>query len=255
MMGVVISEWDQGGTFMAKKNRNSKKQQAQARAETMKNLTMITVIVLFLGLGVFALVRTFVGGEEVVRVSQDIFEYENQPVLGDPNAPVKIVEFGDYKCPACKMFKDEIYPQLQKDYIDQGKVAFYFINNAFIGEDSITAAIAGEAVYHQDPDSFWPFFEAVYDNQGDEQTTWATPELLVKLAEEKTPEIDAEKLKEAIEQETYREQVENDRAIVREAKVKSTPTLFVNGRKVEAAEAFQYNILKEIIDEEIEEAK
>ncbi|PTM59881.1 DsbA family protein [Desmospora activa] len=240
---------------MAKKNRSSKKQQAQARAERMKNLTMITVIVLFLGLGIFAVVRTFVGGAEVVRVSEDIFEYENQPVLGDPDAPVKIVEFGDYKCPACKGFKDQIYPQLKKDYIDQGKVAFYFINHAFIGEDSITAAMAAEAVFDQDPDSFWPYFEAIYDNQRNEKIEWATPELLTKLAEENAPKVDPDQLKEDIEQEAHREQLEKDREIVRKAKVKSTPTLFVNGRKVDAAEAFQYDGLKEIIEEEMAEAK
>ncbi|MDR6226134.1 DsbA family protein [Desmospora profundinema] len=243
---------------MSKKNRNAKKQQAEARSERMKNLTMVTVIVLFLGLGIFALVQMFVGSNEepeAAQVSEKIFEYEGQPVLGDPDAPVKIVEFGDFKCPACKQFKDQIYPQLKKDYIDQGKVAFYFVNNPFIGEDSMTAAIAAESVYQQDPDSYWPYFEALYDNQGNEQQVWATPELLVKLAKEETPEVDADQVKKDIENETYKEQVEKDRQIVGKAGVTSVPTLFVNGRKVEPQEAFQYNNLKNIIDQAIEEAQ
>jgi protein-disulfide isomerase len=238
--------------------KNNKKQRQKAKSDTMKNLTMITVIVLFLGLGVFALVQTFAGSDkeaEVVRVQEAIFEYETQPILGDPDAPVRIVEFGDYQCPSCKKFKDEIYPQLKKDYIDQGKVAFYYINNPVLGPDSYTAAMAAEAVYQQNPDSFWTYMETIYENQGKKGESWVTPEFLVKLAQDETPDVDADQLKDDLEKATVQDQVDKDRQIAIKAETSSVPTLFVNGRRVDAAEAFQYSSLKSIIDEAIEEAQ
>jgi protein-disulfide isomerase len=48
------------------------------------------------------------------------------PVLGNPNAPVKIVEFSDFECPFCRRFYQDTFPQLKKEYIDTGKVALYY---------------------------------------------------------------------------------------------------------------------------------
>src|SRR5690606_36063307 len=89
--------------------------------------------------------------------NSDAFNYVGLPVLGDPNAPIKIVEFGDYKCPACSVFNELIKPQIQSEYIDQGKVAFYFMNYPFLGTDSDTAALAAQAVYHQSNEAFWSY--------------------------------------------------------------------------------------------------
>lgn len=94
------------------------------------------------------------------------FDYAALPVLGQADAPVKIVEFGDYQCPSCKHVNELIKPELAKDYIDQGKVAFYFMNLPFIGSDSFTAALAAQSVYHQSNDAFWKYFDAIFERQG-----------------------------------------------------------------------------------------
>src|SRR5688500_606459 len=51
---------------------------------------------------------------------------DDDPVLGDKNAPVTIVEFSDYECPFCKRHFEQTYPQLLKDYVDTGKVKLVF---------------------------------------------------------------------------------------------------------------------------------
>ncbi|MEX0587505.1 MAG: thioredoxin domain-containing protein, partial [Patescibacteria group bacterium] len=56
-------------------------------------------------------------GEVEVSVDDD-------PVIGDPNAPVTIVEFVDFECPFCKSFFEETFPKIKSDYIDTGKVRF-----------------------------------------------------------------------------------------------------------------------------------
>ncbi len=66
----------------------------------------------------------------------EMFAYSTQQALGKEDAPVKVVEFGDFKCPACRTWDATVFPRLKEDYINKGKVQFYFINFPFIGKDS-----------------------------------------------------------------------------------------------------------------------
>ncbi|SFS63828.1 Thioredoxin [Paenibacillus sp. BC26] len=158
------------------------------------------------------------------------FDYQQLPMLGSADAPVKIVEFGDFKCPACRYFSQEIKPKLLQDYIDKGEVAFYFMNHTIIGPDSFAAAVAGQSVYHQNPKEFWKYYDAIYKNQGDERVAWATPSFLVELAKNAQLQVDYEKLMRDIENEAYANEViaHNEKA---EKLISATPTLFINGVK------------------------
>lgn len=51
---------------------------------------------------------------------------DDDPVLGDKNAKVTLIEFSDYECPFCKRHFDQVYPSLKKDYIDTGKVKLVY---------------------------------------------------------------------------------------------------------------------------------
>ncbi|MNM92797.1 Disulfide bond formation protein D precursor [compost metagenome] len=157
------------------------------------------------------------------------FDYDKLAVLGSEDAPVKIVEFGDFKCPACKNANDLIKPKLVSDYIDQGKVAFYFMNLPFIGPDSNTAALATQSVYHLNKEDYWTYFDAIYNNQGDETKEWATPDFLVELAKQANLSIDYDQLKKDIEEKTYQAEVDEQYAKGDSLGISSTPTFFING--------------------------
>lgn len=173
-------------------------------------------------------------------------DYNGQPSLGDPNASVKIAEFGDYKCIYCKKFEESIFPKLKKDFIDTGKAQFYFINFTVIDETSQVAANAGEAVFHQDPKAFWDFHEALYAKQGDEQDDWVTKDLLTETAKKAVPSLDVKTFEAALDNQTYQKDVNNDINMARNLGVPSTPALFINGQQVDP---FDYNKIKETIRE------
>ncbi|QKG83683.1 DsbA family protein [Kroppenstedtia pulmonis] len=242
-----------------KSNKNSKervqKKQAEARARRMKSLTIGTLITLALIAGIYFLVSSGSSEPAVDRVKESVFAYGEQPVTGNPDAKVKIVEFGDYKCPACGHFATQIFPQLKKDFLDTEKAGFYFINNPLLGPDSVTAAIAGEAVYQQDPDSFWDFFRQVYENQGSEQEKWATPDFLTGIAKKVNPDLDDKKLKKDIEDSVYVNKVNKDRQIAEKANVTSVPRIFINGREIPSDKTFDYPYIKKIIEEEYKQGK
>lgn len=174
-------------------------------------------------------------GQETEAVDETAFQYETQQRLGKEDAPVKIVEFADFKCPACKAFTEQVFPQIQKDYIETGKASLYLINKPFIGPDSFTAAQVGEAIYAQNPDAFWNYYKKVFANQGNEKEKWATEEFLLELAGG-IPNINIEELEQSIAD--FNEAVAQDDNIADSLQVNSTPTIFINGKPV--ANPFDY---------------
>ncbi|MBN2983336.1 MULTISPECIES: DsbA family protein [Cohnella] len=179
--------------------------------------------------------------------------YNGAPTIGSESAPIKIVEFGDFKCIACKYFSEEIMPKLKAEYIDTGKVSFSFQNFTIFLPDSYTAALAGQAVFHQSNEEFWKFYDAVFEHQQDERIEWATSEFLVNLAKEKELNINYDKLKQDIDSQTYSEEVDNQVKIAKENRFTGTPTILINGRKLDDSTALNYDNLKKEIDKILNE--
>jgi protein-disulfide isomerase len=83
------------------------------------------------------------------------------PVLGQPTAPVTIVEYGDFKCPFCTRFFQQTQPQLKTRYLDTGKVRLVWRDFANIDTESQPAAVAAECARRQG--RFWQYHDALYD--------------------------------------------------------------------------------------------
>lgn len=177
------------------------------------------------------------------------FTYEGQPSIGDEDAPIKIAEFGDYSCSHCKDFHDVVYPEIKKDFIDTGKVQFFFINFPFIDDDSLNIAKGGEAVFAQNEDAFWEYHDLVYQQEQSEEQ-WATVDVLTQLVEENLPAVDAEQFKEDLENNAQISAVNEDLTIVKEAGITSTPTMFINGK--EFKQWYDYKVVKEEIERLLE---
>lgn len=199
-----------------------------------QRLTLITGLIAILaviGIIVYSRVQT---PAAATTVSTENLSGEGQPLLGDPDATVEIIAFEDLKCPACRNFEESIFPRLEQDFIETGKAKFRFVNFAIpLGPDSVTAAIAGECVFEQDPEAFWTYKTVLYRLQGPESQRWATPSRLTDIAKEYVPEVDADALRSCIDEERYAEQVQAERAMGVAAGVTGTPSIFVNGVKVD----------------------
>ncbi|QQK78140.1 DsbA family protein [Salicibibacter cibarius] len=176
---------------------------------------------------------------------------EEQPTLGDSDAPVTVIEFGDYKCPACKDWDETVFPQLEEDYIESGQVQFAYINTLFHGEESLLAALASEAVWEQSPGAFWSFHKDVFQEQPEAQShddAWVTIDKLVEIASGSDGTIDEEQLEEDIQNAAFSENVMMDQELVEEYEVSLTPTIIINGIMLE--DPFDYERIVELIEEE-----
>jgi protein-disulfide isomerase len=102
-------------------------------------------------------------------------------VLGDPDAPVMLVEFGDLQCPACKAYSEEILPEVIESKIRSGEARLDFRNFTIIGQGSTTAAAAALAAAAQNRG--WSFVELFYRNQGFENSGYTSDAFLTSIAE------------------------------------------------------------------------
>ena len=190
-------------------------------------LTLITALVLLGGLVGFMIVRRSTATGQVPALTE-AGGYEDQPTLGDEDAPVKIILFENFLCEHCKAFEEDAFTSLKREYIDTGKVQAFYVNLAWGEEDAFNAGLAGECAYRQDEAAFWPYKTALFRAQGGEGETWATVETLVRVAEESVPELDGADLRACITEKRYQSEVERDIELGDYVGVQGTPSIIVN---------------------------
>jgi protein-disulfide isomerase len=100
--------------------------------------------------------------------------------LGNPRAPVTLVEFGDLQCPLCAGFAAEALPTIVSRYVRTGHVRLLFRSLDLIGHDSLRAARMAGAVGEQS--HLWEFIDLMYANQGAENSSYVTDRYLEALA-------------------------------------------------------------------------
>lgn len=224
-----------------------KKPYKQNKKANTKALVLITAVIALIA-AVFVL---FVSNKSENQELANHPKIENQPTMGDKNASVSLVEFGDYKCPSCKAWNEIIYPKLKADFIDTGKLKFTYINVLFHGEESALGAAAGEAVYKQDPDAYWKFHKQLFDEQPKElhDDLWITPDKVAEVSKEYAPQINQNMFKSDISSKEIAQEVEKDANLVKEFEVKQTPSIIINGTMLE--DPFNYEEISRLINEQL----
>jgi len=157
---------------------------------------------------------------------------------GDPNAPVTLVEFGDFNCGYCGRWAQETLPKIDEKYIKTGKVRMAYVHYPILGADSMTAAEATECAANQD--SFWEYHNHVYANQG----IGFTPANLTRLADEVG--LDTEAFKQCLANFPDRASLEDDIRLAQVMGVRGTPAFLVNG--IPLAGAYPYEDFEQVIE-------
>lgn len=171
----------------------------------------------------------------------------DSPILGDPKAPITIVEYADFECPVCRGLHDALrgilpnYPQV--------KLIFKDFPIDSLHPWARTAAIAGRCAYMQDPKAFWKMYDLIYDNQEIISASDAYQKM-VDYAGRAGLNTDTFKSCMASPEAAggVKANMENGELL----DVRSTPTLFVNGRRLVGADPHS---VQQYIDYEIAQLK
>ena len=160
--------------------------------------------------------------------------------LGNPDAPVQVIEFADFQCPACANYWSVLEPQIIKDYVETGKARFTYSPFSFLGQgqawdESIKAA---EAAYcANDQQKFWEYRDMVFANHNGENRGAYSKERLVAFA--KQLDLDMKAFNACFNSGKYSQQVFNDNKFATEQGATYTPSFLINGKIVNAAELVQ----------------
>lgn len=175
---------------------------------------------------------------------------EFEPSFGTPGAPVVLVIFSDFQCSFCREEAKMLRDNLLSAYPKQVRVYFKDFPLEQIHPWAKTAAVAGQCVFRQNAGAFWDYHDWIFEKQAE-----ITPENLKDKVLEfaKAKEIDPLQLGRCLDTRATEADVDKDIAQARELTVQSTPTVFINGRRVTGRS--DWNTLRSIIDYEIEYQK
>ncbi len=196
------------------------------------------------GLGIL-LLALLVSVRAVGAASVD--EMLAERALGDEAAPVTIIEYSSLACPHCATFHSQTLPQIKKAYIDTGKARLIYRDYP-LGTPAMAAALIARCV---DPSRYFGFLDVLYRSQA----TWAGSakplddlRQMSRFAGLSDADFDA-----CLENKALLQGVQGSALQAqKEAAINSTPTIFVNGRKIVGAQGFK--AFKTVIDEELEKA-
>ncbi len=180
----------------------------------------------------------------------DKLKTDQQPSFGTPGAPVVLVLFSDFQCPFCKEEAKMLRGNILSAYPKEVRVYFKDLPLDQIHPWAKHAAIAGRCIFKQNPAAFWDFHDWAYEHQTELNKDNFRAEAL-KFAEGK--EIDALQLGRCMDTQATLAEVDKSVSEAHDLKVMSTPTLFVNGRRIPSQVAWPD--LRQIIDQEIEYQK
>lgn len=166
-------------------------------------------------------------------------------ILGDPKAPVTIIEYGDYQCPFCGKFFTQVEGLLRENYIKTGKAKMVFRNFQFLGPESTASAVAAECA--KDQSKFWAYHDALYNAEvqdGQEGNGNLNRDLFLKLAKDLS--LDTAAFTNCLDGPKYESQIKRDTSAAQAVGVNSTPTSFINGEELRGA--LPYDQFKAVID-------
>ncbi|WP_458206474.1 DsbA family protein [Haladaptatus sp. NG-SE-30] len=163
-------------------------------------------------------------------------DLQGNPVMGSPDAPVDIYYWSDYQCPFCKKFEQETLPKLIEDYVQPGTVRIVVLDLPYLGSDSTTAARMAKCVWRrvrdEDPDAFKRWHAAVFDEQGKENSGWASKANLLEITQS-VKGVDADAVDSCLQNQTkeIKSSINADVSAADTSDIRGTPGFIFYNRK------------------------
>jgi protein-disulfide isomerase len=172
------------------------------------------------------------------------------PFLGSVDAPLTLIEFGDYQCSFCKRHSDQTNHLIIKNYVETGKVKIMFKDLIVVGEDSVSAAHAAHCA--KDQEMFWAYHFTLYNNWNGEGTGWITNNNLNRFAEDL--ELDMNEFSECMSDNRWNDLILASQKDGQALGVSGTPAFFLIGptdhvSKIDGAQP--YSVFVEVFEAEL----
>lgn len=214
----------------ARRQRSLVQAQQERRKRRMYWIIGISALVAVLAIGALVLAnRDSDSGEDlpvIVAVpGPDPSIPRDGMTIGRADAPVKLVEYGDYQCPYCAQFNSNGMPPLLDQYIASGLVQLTFVPFSFIGDESVRAAEAVACA--NDQGRFWEMHDGIYGNHSGENNGAYSDDRLRQIAE--FAGLDMATYDACMSDGIHENQIDTWNQQAQAAGVTSTPSFTING--------------------------
>lgn len=187
--------------------------------------------------------------QPIAKISAD-----NDPIMGDPNAPITIIEFSDFQCPFCARFDSQTLPLLFEEYIEQGKVKLVFRDFPIesIHPNAVAASHAAECA--NDQGKFKDMHDILFENQNQwsRQDTASAVSMFSQYAGEIA--LDQSEFDSCLTSGKHIDEIRNDLNDGRAYGVTGTPGFFIGNDQigyVELKGAQPFEAFKQVIDSQL----
>ncbi|MGZ4398058.1 MAG: DsbA family protein [Gaiellaceae bacterium] len=158
---------------------------------------------------------------------------QREAELGNPNAPVVIIEFADFQCPICALWAQNVLPTIVKRYVRPGKVMLIFQGLHFLDQNFGTTdseQVLRLALSAGRQNHLWDVVELAYHNQGKEGSGWATPAMLRSIAQA-VPGLNAKRTLAGRSATTITRSIASSDAFASRSGVSGTPSFLIGKGK------------------------
>lgn len=225
------------------KQKKSEERSKQGRTAEAKKWIFRTIVLLLVVLGVYKAWQWINTPGEGGRVPEEILSVKSDDwVKGNSNAKITLVEYADFECPACRIYSSEILPKLTEEFKDDLKIVsrHYPLPQH---TKAVDAAKAVEAAGSQN--KFWEMYELLYDKQDDWSGSGNAKDKFREYAA--SLGLNIARYDEDFKSDNTAQSIKKDEADGLSLRIDSTPTFYVNGKKVISNNG--YNDLKKAIDD------
>lgn len=185
-----------------------------------------------------------------IRISTD-----NDPVRGNPDAPITIIEFSDFQCPFCARFHVQTLPSILEEYIDTGKVNLVYRDFPIqsIHPNALPAAVAAECANEQG--MYWQYHDTLFEKQN----AWSkldTGSAISTFSQYATDVgLEQQQFDSCLSSGKYLEEVQQDLSDGRDYDITGTPGFFIGNEKIgfvkiDGAQPFES--FKRVIDSQLD---
>ena len=185
------------------------------------------------------------------KITMETFLENGSTVLGNPNAPITLVEFGDYQCHYCHVFFESIEGKIMKKYIETGKVNMIFKDYNIIGQDSVKASQGAHCA--KDQGMFWEYHDILYSNWTGENNGWASGTNLANYAQ--NIGLDMDEWSECMVNQKHSDIILASNEDAKKLQLTGTPAFFVINSDGQVSKLFgaqPFEVFERVFDEQLE---
>ena len=231
-------------------------QASRARSLLAPGLALVAIVAL--GLAAFAGTADDDGGRDPDEASTDDATQPGEELArrdpddpmakGDVDAPVVMIEWSDFQCPFCAAFALDTMPTLVDEYVEAGVLRFEWRDFPILGEDSMTAAMAGRAAAAQG--AFFEVHDEIFEREWERNAGELSVESLTELAGELG--LDTDQFAADMEDPRLAQAVEADLQLGQQLGFTGTPAFVINGRSMIGGQPT--DTFRQLVEQAAEEA-